>query len=106
MPSVDSKTPVSEPTKGFIVRTAISLDRGWQFSPTAGEPPTAVVWEAGTPMPVKLARIGVEDSDAAILVVTSQSALDRDSISSWNKTRHHTAVGLVFDRRLYAANSA
>ncbi|MFA7320613.1 MAG: hypothetical protein WC000_04015 [Dokdonella sp.] len=64
----------------------------------AGEPPTAVVSEANAPIPVKLARIGVEDSDPAILAlkqtIAAQTGRDYKAISATIEKSSRTARGV------------
>lgn len=74
----------------------------------AGEPPTVVVSEASTPLPVKLADVGVEDSDAAILAfkqkVAAQTGRDYKAISATiaKSSRTATGVGNAFTKDLTA----
>lgn len=64
----------------------------------AGEPPTAVVSEGSLPTPVKLAKIGVEDTDAAILAlkqsVSAQGGRDCKTIAATIAKAGRTAIGV------------
>lgn len=80
--------------------TRESESRGTHRVPrhVAGEPPTAVVSEGSLPTPVKLAKIGVEDTDAAILAlkqsVSAQGGRDCKTIAATIAKAGRTAIGV------------